>query len=474
MGSEYGLTAAGFRRKRLPDIIKSLNDRVSDALGVQIRTEAGSVFGQLHGVYAYELADLWEQAEQIYNAMYPSTATGTSLSSAAGLAGISLIEAEATTLVATCYGTEGTEIPYNAQITDGINIYSCTDVYAQITASRASVVSISIKGLTAGEYSLTIDDTTQTYTATESDTATTILVGLASQFSFDDRTLSTVNDVLTIGMADESKTMSITVSNNLQITQLASPFNFICSTLGAITPAIGAVNQIVDSVGGWTDVMNNVKAATGRNAESDTSLRQRWSASVFRRASAMIESIKAALLDVDGVTVANVYENNTNEVDSDGRPPHSIEAVVAGGSPDDIGKAIWMHKAGGIDTFGSQSVSINDSQGVSHTMNFNRPLEVPLSLSVTVTSNAEHSLSSASENLIKKAAVAHAAGLEVGQDVILQGFIAPIMAATSNAIGYITVQASRDGEAMSTDNIIIDSRHIATLSYDDVTVTINA
>ena len=51
----YGLSAKGFKRKRLPEIIQSLNNRVSDILGVQIETGANSIFGQLHGVYAYEI-----------------------------------------------------------------------------------------------------------------------------------------------------------------------------------------------------------------------------------------------------------------------------------------------------------------------------------------------------------------------------------------------------------------------------------
>ena len=59
----YGLTKDGFRRKRLPEILTDINKRVADRLGVEIQTGSNSLFGQLHGVYAYEIADLWEQAE---------------------------------------------------------------------------------------------------------------------------------------------------------------------------------------------------------------------------------------------------------------------------------------------------------------------------------------------------------------------------------------------------------------------------
>ena len=66
MADEYGLSAEGFKQKRLTDIIQSMNSRIADQLGVQISTEANSVFGQLIGVFSYEIADLWEQTAQVY------------------------------------------------------------------------------------------------------------------------------------------------------------------------------------------------------------------------------------------------------------------------------------------------------------------------------------------------------------------------------------------------------------------------
>ena len=114
--ADYGLSAEGFKQKRLADIIQSINSRISDQLGVQIATEPNSVFGQLVGVFAYEIADLWEQASQVYGAMYPHTASGVSLDNASALAGISPIQAEKTTVICTCYGTSGTLIPYGSQV----------------------------------------------------------------------------------------------------------------------------------------------------------------------------------------------------------------------------------------------------------------------------------------------------------------------------------------------------------------------
>lgn len=161
----YGLTKDGFRRKRLPEILADINKRVADRLGIEIQTGSNSLFGQLHGVYAYEIADLWEQAEDVYNAMYPNTATGVSLSNAARLAGIVPVSGTKSTLSATCYGTDGTRIPYGTQISSAAqngSTWGCAETDATISKEKAVYAALEIKSkVTAGStYSLTLNDST--------------------------------------------------------------------------------------------------------------------------------------------------------------------------------------------------------------------------------------------------------------------------------------------------------------------------
>ena len=473
--AKYGLSENGFKRKRLPEIIQSLNDRVADKLGIQIQTGPNSVFGQLHGVYAYELADMWAELENTYNAMYPSSASGDSLSQGTGLAGIYPITAEQTTLIATCYGREGTEIPYGAQISDGENTYSCTDVYKTIKASRASYVALKIDGsvIASAVYSLTIDGVTHTHTATEGEEATNILIDLYSQFSFTDRTGSTNNSVLVIYMNDESETMSVTVGN-LIFEQIGSPFNFACDKAGAIEPRLGKVNQIPLSYAGWEAVENNVPAVVGRDAETDIELRQRWNSSVYSRGQAMTESIEAAIYqNVEGVTACRVEENDTDSTNAEGIPPHSIEVIVAGGANAEVAKWIWQKKAPGITTYGAISQNIYDSQGIIHTMHFNRPEEVKVWLKVIISENPEQELPATAVYTIKEALYEKGLAQKVGEDVILQKFFATIFLVTPG-IGYINLTATT-GETEGTysaDNIEISVRQIAVFDMSRITVSI--
>ena len=273
-------------------------------------------------------------------------------------------------------------------------------------------------------------------------------------------------------MADQSQTMNAINTAGTVITVIGSPFTFRCDTAGAITPALGSVNQIVTSYAGWDSVENNVPAATGRDVETDISLRERWAKSIYHRASGMTEAITAALYDVDGVSFARTFENNTDTTEADGRPPHSIEAVVQGGAVQDILDTIWRVHAGGITTYGSISGTVYDSQNVSHTVSFNRPTIVPIYLQITVTENPEKELSAAAVSLIKSAVINVFAGLTVGQDVILQSLYGAIYTATSGAVGYMQIQGSTDDSTFTTNNITIDSRSLATIDAGDIDVTI--
>ena len=473
MAEEYGLTAEGFKQKRLADIIQSMNSRIADQLGVQISTEANSVFGQLIGVFSYEIADLWEQAAQVYGAMYPHTASGVSLDNASALAGITPIAAEKTTVVCTCYGTNGTQIPYGAQISSASNsniVFQCTDSNAVISSTSACDVGITLESVSAGTYTVTIDGTPHSYTADGTETIAQVLTAIGSTVT--EVNANVENDVLELTESNQENTFSVAISNNLTYARIGSPVTFECTANGAITPAIGDLTDIVTTYAGWDSVSNNVSANTGRLAESDTALRQRWNASLYTRSVGMTDSIASALMTLNGVTSAYVYENDSDTTDADGRPPHSIEAVVDGGETDEIGLTIWQKKAAGIDTYGSQSVSVNDSQGFPHTINFNRPLVVPIYLNISVTEYQEEALPPNAQTMITEAVLNYGNSLTVGNDVILQRFMGAIYSSVPG-IGYITVTASTDGVTYSSSNIQIDARHVASFDATRVQVTIS-
>lgn len=471
----YGLTRDGFRRKRLPEILSDINRRVSDRLGVEIETGSNSLFGQLHGVFAYEIADLWEQAENTYNAMYPNTATGVSLSNAAGLAGISAISGTQSQLLATCYGTDGTVIPYGAQITSSTengSHWECIATNAAISKNKACYAAYSINStIQAGTvYTIKINGVTASYTAVAGDTASKVLSTLMK--SFPDIPYSMDNGILSIRTTAKGETFA-TEAQNITISSIGTPIQFRCVTVGAVNSDIGTINQIVTSIPGWTGVLNQYAASVGQDAETDTHLRQRWNRSLFSRGSTNIDAIAEALADnVTGVTTVKVYENRTDVTDTDGRPPHSIEAIVEGGENDDIAKVIWKTKAGGINTYGTEHGTTMDANGIEQTLYFNRPSPVKIWLKVVISENPDETLAPAAVQQIAAALLAKGQEQAVGEDVILQRYFSTIFKAASG-VGYISLTAATGDTAgtYSTSNISITPRQIAVFDAARIEVT---
>ena len=473
----YGLTKDGFRRKRLPEILADINKRVADRLGVEIQTGSNSLFGQLHGVYAYEIADLWEQAEDAYNAMYPNTATGVSLANAAGLAGIAPVAGTKSMLTATCYGTDGTSIPYGARIASSAqngSTWSCIEDDAAITSGQAIYAALVIRGdIVAGNtYHLTVNDVETSYTAVDKDTAVIVLNALSKKVGSDSIKTSIDSNILSIRAASVKSAFRIS-AKGLTITSIGSPVRFQCISIGAVDPDTGTVTSIVTTTPGWSAVNNEYSTDVGADAESDIALRQRWNRSLYMRASAMTDAISAGVKNnVIGINDCTTYENTSDEVDSDGRPPHSIEVVVDGGEDAAIAQEIWRLKAGGIDTYGSESALASDVKGMLHTVHFNRPVRIKIWLKVTVSKNPDREMAPSAALDIAQALLAKGQAQTMGEDVVLQRYFAAVFQAAPG-VGYINLTATSGDTAgtYSTDNIAISLRQIAV--FDAARIEVN-
>lgn len=95
------------------------------------------------------------------------------------------------------------------------------------------------------------------------------------------------------------------------------------------------------------------------------------------------KGIEAALLDLNDVKQAKVYENISEVTDENGVPRKSMNAVVIGGADDDIGLVILRKKDGGCGVFGE----IENSQmyrGVLRTVKFDRAKMVDIKVSLKI------------------------------------------------------------------------------------------
>lgn len=83
--SDYGVLPTGFSRKPLPLILKEIEADMVSVFGSQVIQTSESPLGQLNGLFAAQINDNWELAQQIYQSHDPDQSEGTNLTSLAKL-----------------------------------------------------------------------------------------------------------------------------------------------------------------------------------------------------------------------------------------------------------------------------------------------------------------------------------------------------------------------------------------------------
>lgn len=114
--SNFGISANGFKRKRLDQLLAELNDEVKAIFGDNFNVSPESPDGQINGTVSESNANLWEIAEQSYNAFNPSAATGTTLSNLVQLNGIKRLASTSSRAQLTLTGTPNTIIPVGSLV----------------------------------------------------------------------------------------------------------------------------------------------------------------------------------------------------------------------------------------------------------------------------------------------------------------------------------------------------------------------
>lgn len=161
--------------------------------------------------------------------------------------------------------------------------------------------------------------------------------------------------------------------------------NFRAKNLGDINDPINTITQPITVVAGVTAVNNpSAPVSIGQNEETDPQLRVRRQGSVALTSSGYLNGLQGALLQLAGVTGAQVLENVTDAVDADGIPAHGIWAIVAGGSASDIANTIYLKKSDGANMKGSIIFNETSPSGIIVPIKWDNPTPEPLFLRFTI------------------------------------------------------------------------------------------
>lgn len=466
------LTEDGFQRPTLPEIKSELDTDFVDALG-PVNTNPDSVTGQIIGIVAEAVDSIQSIMQDVYDAMYPYSAEGTSLDGAVSFVGLERLDASPTIVTAAAYEDEGTLVAAGAITAfNGVSFVSTSDV----VVSRANALDVTIEVGTvqnAASYQILAAGTSVTYTSSASASEAEIIAGLAALLDTDVFTVEYNSETLRFYSADGVSPFALTVDSKLNIIRRGSPVVFVAQENGAIVVPAGGITSTDSGI----ELYNLVQGATGRAVETDVELRARHAQSTRGTGAATVEAIKARMLaDVDGVTSIAIYENRT-AVTVDGIPPHAFEAVIEGGTNSAIAAQLWLTKPAGIETYGNVSVQTPDTAGDNQTVSFSRPTQVYGWLTIAVDAlNTEETLPANAADAIKAAALAYANSfIGVGDNVILQRFVGPIYTAVPG-IAELTITGDVTASPMDTPsygsaNIDIGRAEIAVFDTNRMTVT---
>lgn len=248
--------------------------------------------------------------------------------------------------------------------------------------------------------------------------------------------------------------------------------DFTCSEAGFFTAVSGTLTVIVSPLAGVTSVTNADDAIPGRDLETDIELRARRLRTLESANFSSDPGIRSALEDeVDGVTAAFVVSNRGAGTDSDGRPGHSFEAYVLGGTDEDIAAKIGAIQPAGVQSWGTESVEVTLSTGDVVTVRFSRITIQELEAEITITPNTDISEGPlyAGDAFVKTALKEYFDTLGAGNDVINSATYTPI----NTVAGVIGIEAKYRLKGVGsyvTTNIAIPRDRIPRLAEDDITV----
>ena len=246
--------------------------------------------------------------------------------------------------------------------------------------------------------------------------------------------------------------------------------NAICTVLGATQAGAGTITKISTPTRGWQTVANVLAAVAGDPVESDAELRVRQKVSTALPSLSVLDGLTGAIADIDGVTRYRSYENDSDVVDADGLPKHSIAIVVEGGAVQDIGDTIAKKKTPGTTTYGTTSVNTFDKYGLLNVINFFRPTNATITTQITI--HPLQGYTTGYEALIAASVIDYYNSLLIGDDVLLSKVYTPanLPGTQAGATYDITlIKLGKNAGPQSAANVVLTFNEVAAAILANVT-----
>lgn len=389
--SNFGVTADGFKRMTYRDILEELHRKARETYGNDIDLSNNSFLGMWLQNEAWELATMWELAEDVYFSPFIDYNEGLSQDGTGKYISITRKPATRSRGVITIDGEQGFIVPKGFRVADErLNkIFETTEAAEFITTGEIDVPIVSIG------------------------------VGLD---------------------------------------QNVPPNTLV---------------KIVNPIDGLYEVYNRDATIDGAGIESDSEFRERYARSTSRGGSSTRVSVEATILDMVEVVDAYVIENDTMDPMGD-IPPKSLAPYVFGGDDTEIAEVILSAKAGGIRSYGSTELTVQDSKGAEHVIGFTRPNVVDVYVKVNLVKDSGYP----GDAVVTRAILNYIGGedsdglyykgLRLREDVVIAKVSSSVMCL--QGIKDLQVELSTDDSSYVQSNISIAQDEIAKTKHDKVVI----
>lgn len=307
--TETGLTVQTYEQV-LDSIVVSEQENVSSKIEVDDDTS----LGQTNKIMAQEISSVNELVQNVYNQRSIYKAEGTALDDNVSWLGLTRQQATATSGEQYFVGDDGTTLSAGSYVQNESTLENYTlnsAVSISKDSCRVADISVSTVNDSSYVYTVSVQGVFSQYTSQTNDTATEIIAGLVLDLTANAAGLYTAvdngDDTLTIATVDTVDT-AVTIDANLKVDSVTSAGNITGINTGQLPAPANTVTTILSPTGGWKSTYNFEALVIGRAEETDAELRSR--AINFRSSSgkATVDSIKAALLDVSGVSSVSINE----------------------------------------------------------------------------------------------------------------------------------------------------------------------
>lgn len=426
-----GLTPAGFVIQTTEEILTAIETEEEATIDAAIDTAPDQPLGQVNGIHAAKVEEVWQAAQALYSAIDPANAEDQQLDVVCAITGTKRRPASSTRVVALCSLDKG-HIFAAATLDANGNVTTNGDLVANVAGQPALVFT---------------------------------MIGLAIAGS----------TVVTLGPID---TTSASGTANYLLA-------FECTQTGPVACNAGTLTTIAVAKTGFNSITNSADAySPGADIETDAALRLRRVVELVPPNGATNDAMRATLLavkgggaDQQGVIQAYVFENDDDVADSNGLPPHStLAAIWDGDSPqatdNDIAQAIWSCKSSGIKAWdggtGTSGVAI-DSAGAQHTIGFARVTKLSMYVNITVKIGPNYDLVNG-DAALKALLATFGNTLVQGSTVYVEAFKAQAFAIA----GVLTVTVFQvDSHASPTNTADIATTILQIPRFDTARITVS-